>query len=131
MTRTDAREFMMQVFFQMEACNDFNIDNKAEYFKEKKLNVQKTYCDELFSVLCNHKEELDSKISDYSTGWKLNRIPKTDLSVLRVALCELLYLSDIPEAVSINEAVELARRYGTDESAKYVNAILAKAIKER
>lgn len=131
MTRTDAREFMMQVFFQMEACNDFNIDSREGYFKEKKLNTQKTYCDELFSVLCNHKEDLDSKISNYSTGWKLNRIPKTDLAVLRVALCELLYLSDIPEAVSINEAVELARKFGTDESAKYVNAILAKAVKER
>ncbi len=130
MTRTDAREFMMQVFFQMEACNDFNIDNREQYFKEKKLNTQKTYCDELFSVLCNHKEELDTKISENSTGWKLNRIPKTDLAVLRVALCELLYLSDIPQAVSINEAVEIARKFGTDESAKYVNAILAKVVRE-
>ena len=128
MTRTDAREFMMQVFFQMEACNDFSIDSRESYFKRKKLGAQKKYCEELFSVLCNNKELIDGKIGECSTGWKLNRIAKTDLAVLRVALCEILYISEIPEAVSINEAVDLAHKFGTDESGAFVNAVLAKVV---
>lgn len=130
MTRTDARELMMQVFFQMEACNDFNIDNRDSYFKGKKLGGQKTYCQELFSALCNNRETVDEKINEYSTGWKVNRLPKTDLAVLRVALCEILYISDIPEAVSINEAIDLAHKFGTDESSAFVNAVLGKAVEK-
>lgn len=130
MTRTDARELMMQVFFQMEACNDFDIDNRDSYFKGKKTGNQKTYCEELFSALCNNKEIIDNKINECSTGWKVNRLPKTDLAVLRVALCEILYISDIPEAVSINEAIELAHKFGTDESGAFVNAVLGKAVEK-
>ena len=59
------------------------------------------------------------------SSWKLNRMPKTDVAVLRVSACEMVYLN-MPAAVSINEAVDLAKMYGTEDSAKYVNAILGK-----
>ena len=117
---------MMQIFFQMEASADFDVNNQTDYMNPRKLANQKDYCNDLYSLLCNKKEELDTKISEYSTGWKLERMPKTDLAVLRLAACELLYMTDIPSAVSINEAVELAKKYGTADSAGYVNAILGK-----
>lgn len=117
---------MMQVFFQMEATGDFDVNNREEYMNQQKIAAQKDYCNELFSLLCNKREEIDCKLSCYSTKWKLDRMPKTDLAITRLAACELLYLTDIPAAVSINEAVELAKKYGTEDSGKYVNAILGK-----
>lgn len=121
---------MMQVFFQMEACGDFDVNNREDYMNQQKIKEQKNYCQELYSLLCNKKEEIDALIEKYSKNWKLSRMPKTDVAVLRLSVCELAYLSDIPQAVSINEAVELAKRYGTEDSAKYVNAILGKVAAE-
>lgn len=130
MTRTEAREFMMQVFFQMEACGDFDVNDRPDYMNQQKLKPQQDYCNDLHSLLCNKKAEIDEKLNCYSTKWKIERMPKTDLAVLRLAACELLYMKDMPDAVSINEAVELAKTYGTEDSAKYVNAILGKIAEE-
>lgn len=124
MTRKEARELMMQVFFQMEACNDFDVNNRETYLSQDVVRSQKDYCNELHSLLCNKKDEIDAMLESYSS-WKLNRMPKTDVAVLRVSACEMVYLN-MPAAVSINEAVDMAKLYGTDDSAKYVNAILGK-----
>lgn len=131
MTRKEAREFMMQVFFQMEACGDFDVNSRPEYMNTKKLGHQKDYCNELHSLLCNKKDILDEKLNRYSVNWKTERLPKTDLAVLRLAACEILYMDDMPDAVSINEAVELSKKYGTESSAKYVNGILGKIAEEK
>lgn len=117
---------MMQVFFQMEACEDFDVNNRAAYFKDKNLKAQQAYCNELYSLICNKKEEIDQQIDMYSKNWKASRMPKTDLAIIRLAACEILFMEGIPSAVSINEAVDLAKTYGTEDSAKYVNAILGK-----
>lgn len=130
MTRKEAREFMMQVFFQMEACGDFDVNNKDNYMNQDRIKGQKDYCNELFSLLCNKREEIDATIDKYSKNWKIIRMPKTDVAVLRLSVCEITYLKNIPAAVSINEAVELAKKYGTEESWKYVNAILGKVAAE-
>lgn len=121
---------MMQVFFQMEACGDFDVNNKDNYMNQDKIKGQKDYCNELFSLLCNKREEIDATIDKYSKNWKITRMPKTDVAVLRLSVCEITYLKNIPAAVSINEAVELAKKYGTEESWKYVNAILGKVAAE-
>ncbi len=125
MTRKEARELMMQVFFQMGACNDFDVNNRESYLSQEVVRSQKDYCNEMYSLLCNKKEEIDAMLETYSKNWKLNRMPKTDVAVLRVSACEMVYLN-MPAAISINEAVEMAKLYGTDDSAKYVNAILGK-----
>jgi len=121
---------MMQVFFQMEACGDYDVNNRDNYMNQERIKGQKDYCNELFSLLCNKREDIDTMIDKYSKNWKLSRMPKTDIAVLRISVCELAYLKNIPAAVSINEAVELAKRYGTEESWKYVNAILGKVAAE-
>lgn len=117
---------MMQVLFQMEACGDFDVNHRTAYFKDRDFKAQREYCHELYSLICNKKEEVDQEIDRYSKNWKASRMPKTDLAIIRLAACEILYLADIPSAVSINEAVDLAKTYGTEDSAKYVNAILGK-----
>ena len=70
------------------------------------------------------KKEIDEKISSNCRNWTVNRMPKTDLAVLRLAVCEILFLDDMPNSVSINEAVELAKKYGEETSFSYINGIL-------
>lgn len=130
MTRTDARELMMQVYYQMDMNNDYNIDSCDNYFKEKNLKGQKDYCMDLFSLLCNKKDEIDSSINTYSNSWKTTRMPKTDLAIARLAACEIMYFENLPAAISINEAVDLAKKYGTEQSPKYINAIMGKIAEQ-
>lgn len=81
-------------------------------------------CRDIFA----HVKELDEAIGKVSERWKVNRMSKVDLTILRLAAYEMRYEDDIPVAVSINEAVELAKKYGTDDSSSFVNAILAKLV---
>lgn len=130
-TRKEAREYMMQVVFQMESGNDFNVDSIDRYLDRNHINSRQwNYCSDTFSLVCNKKDVIDETIDKHSLKWKVSRIPKTDLATLRVAVCEILFEDDIPAQTSINEAVELAKKYGTDNSFKYVNAILGSVIKE-
>ncbi len=71
-----------------------------------------------------HQEEIDQRIADLAEGWALERMPTVDRNVLRIALTEVLYFDDVPTAASIDEAVDLAKTYSTDESGKFVNGIL-------
>jgi transcription antitermination factor NusB len=130
MTRKDAREFMMRVFYQMDMQNDFDENDMEKYFETVNAKDQLDYCRQLCKELCQHKAELDEKIGQYSQGWKIERMPKTDIATLRLALCEIRYIDDVPEAVAINEAVELAKKYGTEQSPKFVNAILGSISRE-
>lgn len=73
-----------------------------------------------------HLEEIDAVINEVAEGWKTSRMGKVDLTLLRLAVYEMKYDEDVPEGVAINEAVELAKKYGTDESPAFVNGILGK-----
>lgn len=72
--------------------------------------------------------ELDQRIDESIQGWKTNRMSRTDLTVLRLALYEILYMEDVPEKVAINEAVEIAKKYGGNESGAFVNGVLARLV---
>jgi N utilization substance protein B len=76
------------------------------------------------------QSEIDALIEKYSKRWKISRISKVDLAILRVAICEILAFTDIPVSVSINEAVELAKRYGSEDSGSYVNGVLGRIAAE-
>ena len=73
-------------------------------------------------------EEIDAKINEVSEGWKTGRMGKVDLTLIRLAVYEMLYEEDVPAKVAINEAVELAKQYGTDNSPSFVNGVLAKLV---
>jgi N utilization substance protein B len=130
MTRTDARDFMMKVFYQMDMNSDYDVEGADKYFDSANLKNQLDYCKRLHGLLCEKKAEIDQRISRYSVDWKIERMPKTDIAILRLTTCEILYMEDIPAAVAINEAVELAKKYGTDQSPRFVNAILGNIVKE-
>ncbi len=88
------------------------------------------YMQEKYSRICGKIPELDAFLNRISVGWKTSRMNKVDLTVLRLALYEMQYDEEVPVAVAINEAVELARRFGGEDSSSFVNGILGKAARE-
>ena len=131
MTRQDAREKLMTILFQMEMRDDFDVDNMDLYLEEEKWKKQEEYAENILSLACNYKDDIDACISKYSTKWALNRIPKTDLAILRLATIELVYCDDIPDSVAINEAVDLSKKYSDEKSPSYINGILASIQKNK
>ena len=81
-----------------------------------------------FYDICSHRDEIDAVLAKAASGWKLNRIGKVELTLLRMALYEMRYDEQTPEKVAINEAVELAKKYGADASAGFINGVLAKLV---
>jgi len=84
------------------------------------------FAEELVRGVADHLERIDALIEEHSTNWALDRMARVDLSLLRLATCELLYRPDIPTSVIINEAVEIGKRFGTKETPAFVNGILDK-----
>ena len=89
------------------------------------------FAEKLAQGVEDHREELDEIISRYIRGWKMERLSKTALTILRLAVCEICFEEDIPAQVSANEAVELAKKYGAAEDAAFVNGVLASAIRDK
>src|SRR4051812_38592811 len=89
------------------------------------------YTIELIEGIAEHRAAIDQLLSYYSEGWTLERMPGVDRAVLRVGLYELLWASDVPDAVAIDEAVELAKLLSTDDSPKFVNGILGRVLRDQ
>ena len=145
MTRRTAREILIKIFYQADVNGDSdsgeyiervgNADDLKEYIstcggiedEEKTVSGdQMNFIKKVTYVWDMHREEIDKAISDFSINWKLERMARTDLAILREAACEIMYIDDIPCAVTINEAVELAKIYGTEKAPKFINAVLGK-----
>ncbi|NCB41702.1 MAG: transcription antitermination factor NusB [Clostridia bacterium] len=129
MRRTEARELLMQLLFQMEAQSDFSFAAKdffAEIFMDHSSQIP--YFNMVFQSFYDNRKEIDLKIEESSSNWKADRIAKVDLAILRLCITEILFLNqeDVPTAAAINEAVELAKKFGGEDSAKFVNGILGK-----
>ena len=123
--RTRAREYALQMLYQAEITQD-SIGYVQELFwqSENAPDLVREFANPLVEGTFEHREAIDSAIRSTADNWTLERMPIVDLCILRSATYELLYLVDIPPAVSINEAVELAKAYSTDDSPKFVNAVL-------
>ena len=138
MTRTVAREIAVRLCFNTsdnlstEEMLDAFLDK--EYYKtlseEDELYIaypEKKQQDYIRSVVigcCKHRDELDDIIQTYSQGWKITRISRIAVAILRTALYEIIYIDDIPAKVSINEAVELSKKYEESETVSFINGIL-------
>ena len=85
-------------------------------------------CENLAQIFDLHRESIDAELKDLSKNWTMERMAKVDKNIIRVALVELKYFDDIPPNVTINEAVEIAKKYGSNDSASFVNGILDQAI---
>ena len=125
MSRKRARIGAMQALFAMDINNDFSTD-KLEVFMENNVfqGDEVDYINRVVPDILDKLEVVDETIEKNLKGWTMARLAKVDRQILRVAVYEFLYKDDIPEEVSINEAVEIARIYSSDEAPKFINGIL-------
>ena len=129
MTRKQAREEAFILVFEKE-FNDNSIDEILELAAEVRDLTPDDYIREVFRGVYDHLSDLDDEISESSIGWNINRISKTALCILRLAIFEMRNVEEIPVSVSINEAVELCKKYATPNDASFVNGILSTVAKK-
>ncbi len=130
MGRKLAREETMKILFQMEMNKNFSDELIELYLQENNFaNDELEYITNAVNTIRDNLKEIDNKIKDNIKGWKLDRLAKVDLSVLRIAVYEIGYRDDIPIEVSINEAIEICKKYSTDESSKFINGVLGNYVR--
>lgn len=129
--RTKSREYALQILYAIDitkADPKDCIDGFWEGSDEASDDV-KAFAGEIILGVCDRKKEIDSLISKYATNWQLDRMAVIDRNVLRLATYELLFMEDIPPKVSINEAIDIAKKFGGSDSGKFVNGVLDKINK--
>jgi N utilization substance protein B len=132
--RRAARELLMQLIFQMDITGDFSNAALKCFLNEHSAEITVAdpdfkYFNKYLSDVTEHLADIDAVISAASDNWKIGRIAKVDLAILRLATAEMLYTGAkgaIPHKVSINEAVEIAKKYAGDKSPSFVNGVLGK-----
>lgn len=131
MTRTQEREQAFIMIFEKSFNTEVDIDELFSYAYEANDFEKSLFTESLTKLTYEKLDEIDSIIEKYSIGWKIARLPKVTLSVLRLAICEILYVDSVPESVSVNEAVELAKKYATESDASFINGILGTFLREQ
>lgn len=113
---------MLDAFFDREHYDSLGAE--LEQFTEYPDEAQMDYIRRLTKLTAENRSEIDGFIERYAKGWKLERISRTALAVMRCAICEILYMEDIPNAAAINEAVELDKNYDEPDTVAFVNGVL-------
>ena len=146
MTRPAAREVAVRLCFSADMAGngtenvigDFfdpehyeTLGTEDALFTEKPTENDLKYIRQLVNLVTEHRPELDETIGRYTRGWALSRISKISMAILRCALCEILYVEDVPTGTAINEAVELAKTYAPEQAPKFINGILGKIEREK
>ncbi|TCU72777.1 transcription antitermination factor NusB [Tissierella praeacuta] len=130
MGRKQAREGTMKILYQMEVNDDFSDEALNIYFNNFSFEeLEKEYILDAMTKIKENLDSIDEYIELYSQGWNLNRLAKIDLAVLRIAVYEILYRKDIPVEVSINEAIEIVKKYSTEESFRFINGVLGGVVR--
>lgn len=130
MTRKEARNQAFMLIFE-KSINEESVEDVLAVAKECRdfCEDEDGYTVKAFNGVFENIEEIDSIISDNLSGWTIGRISKVALAILRLAIYEIKYMDDIPEAVSIDEAVELCKTYSTPDDASFVNGILGTVVR--
>lgn len=132
MSRREMRVHIFKLLF----LSEFNVmeempDQIRLYFDglEDLKPLEQTYMEDKYAKVKEHLEEIDGILNENSTGWKTKRMSKVDLNILRLAVYEMKYDEDVPVKVAINEAVEISKNFGGDDSASFINGVLGKIAK--
>ena len=128
MSRRKAREFALQILFQEDLSGSEPEEGETVFWQVHAAGNSREYATELFRHVVENDDQIDELISRFARHWRLERIASVDRNVLRMAIAEFLF-TDTPNVVVINEAVEIARKYGSERSPEFVNGILD-AIRE-
>lgn len=135
MTKKRLRENLYIMLFQTNFHSEGDLSEQIELYLEQledsdATQKAKASLRERFEKIYEKFEAVDQVIAKKAKGWEISRLAKSDLTILRLAVFEILYDADVPDGVAINEAVELAKKYGTDKSYRFVNGVLASVAKE-
>jgi N utilization substance protein B len=123
--RTTAREAALQMLFALDATGNDVDQTIYDYWRETPGDAEgKSYANDLVKGAMAVVDELDARIAAASANWRVERMTRVDRNVLRLCVYELLYCLDVPRAVALDEAVELAKRYGAEDSGAFVNGVL-------
>jgi N utilization substance protein B len=126
MNRRSARESLLRLLYQREFV-ETSLDEALSGIDPGR---QRAYMEQVLSLLRAHQPEIDAQIAGRAVGWRLERLALMDRNILRLGICELLYVSEIPPEVAIDEAVELAKCYGTEQAPVFINGILDRIWKD-
>ncbi len=129
--RTKAREYALQILYAVDITKDDPGDCVRRFWEgnEEPSGEVKKFAADLVLGVSDNRKEIDKIITKYATNWQLERMAVIDRNVLRFAAYELLYAKDIPPKVSINEAIDIAKKFGGPDSGKFVNGVLDKINK--
>jgi transcription antitermination protein NusB len=130
--RRKAREYALQMLFQWDITHDSTDQIAATFFENQKEESQvvRDFAQSLLAGTVEHVERIDELIRRHAEHWRLDRMATVDRNLLRLAIEEFLYQADTPKTVVINEAIEIARRYSTQESPLFINGVLDSVKKE-
>ncbi len=129
MGRKEARIGLMQSLYAMD-INQENVVEPEIIFEQHDLSEKDhQYIFKGIKVITNNMEEIDKIILNSLKGWSLNRLAKIDLAIMRIAVYEMKFRSDIPNEVAINEAVEIAKKFSTEDSYKFINGVLGNIVR--
>ncbi|EAC8233259.1 transcription antitermination factor NusB [Listeria monocytogenes] len=126
MKRREAREKALQALFQIE-LNEMSLDQAIKNIME---DEQDDYMEKLVEGVMANKAEIDAIIEPNLDNWRMDRLSKVDLSLLRLSVYEIEYLDDVPNRVSLNESIEIAKIYSDEKSSKFINGVLANIAPE-
>ena len=129
MTRNEAREILMQMMYEMDTAKNMNKEAASLLAEERLAGNHIERGKALLINIIDNLDAIDEEINKFSKSWKINRMPKVDLAVIRLAVGEIKYAEDVPDAVAINEAINLAKKYSTDQSSRYVHGVLGAIAK--
>lgn len=130
MSRRELRELIFKLLFRVEFNQKEELAQQEIFFFEDEENqAEEEYSDQVkgkFRRIVEKLDEIDAMLNEKAKGWSTNRMGKVDLTILRLAVFEIKYDEEIPTGVAINEAVELAKKFGQDSSPAFINGVLAK-----
>ena len=128
MTRNEAREILMQIIYEMDTTKTMDLETAEKLSQERLSGNHKRRGLKLLTDIVRNLEDIDGEINRNSRSWKTGRMPKVDLAIMRLALGEIKFDEGIPEAVSINEAVNLAKKFSLDKSSGFINGVLGAVV---
>lgn len=130
MKRSDARECAMKLVYEWEMGGDGGEETRQDLLEIRPDEKERDYMEQLVSGVQEHAADIDAEVSKYAVGWKIERISRVDLAIMRLALYEIKYASQ-PAGVAVNEALELAKAYSTPEAVPFVNGVLGSFVRSR
>lgn len=130
-TRRQGRECALQLLYQFELTKGAQVHIPETFWEEQEADQEtRGFAEKLVQGVREQLEKIDAVVAEHSAHWKIHRMAAVDKNVLRLGVYELLFCEDIPARVTINEAVEIAKRFGTEESGAFVNGILDQVAKQ-